>query len=756
MSTINTNGLNVNYPVPGVNNNSQGFRDNFATIKTNLDVAGNEITDLQTNVVLKSALQNSVLNNDMANTLISNAAVRGFRHTTYNLGNSLSGTVLVDVSLGDVQIGTVTGNVAFTFGSWAPTGTQSNVELQLTVSNSSAVISFPEQVVQTNDNYGTTLLENYANVANVATVTAPYGVSQLDYILSTTDCGDTITVTPYNRPYQTTQIAQRTPSPTGFQGDVEGTVAVDEDYIYVCTGTYDAVTVPGSGSPDRAVTAIYAGNLIGCTTTTGLVANAPIIFSGTTWGNIVAGTTYYIKSIPDGANITISETGFDGYAGNTFAVTPGVATTMAYRSYNGSTIWKRVDLAGPYGNDIVTGNLAVTYSATVGNLITAGQITSTIATGTAPLVVTSTTQVANLNVANSGYATTAGTVTTAAQPNITSVGTLTSVGVSGNANISGNLNISTSGLRMTGGTNGFFLQTDGAGNLTWTNGTVVAPASGAGGANTQIQFNDVGSPNGASGFTFNKSTGLVSLPGNLVVVGNITGPNLIGNLVGLQANGNSNINIPSANGNVTISTAGNANVLVVTGTGANIVGTLNATGNSNVGNLGTGGLIIATGNVTGGNLTTGGVLSVTGNANVGNLGTGGLIIATGNLTAGNLLSPGAILSNGTAGIGYATGAGSTVTQASSRTTGVTINAVTGSITLVSAAGSASYNTFTVTNNKVAATDVIIINQKSGTDKYEVYITNISAGSFAVTFADMNGTTVEQPVFNFAIIKGITA
>jgi hypothetical protein len=756
MSTINTNGLNVNYPVPGVNNNSQGFRDNFNTIKTNLDVAGTEITDLQTNVVLKSALQNSVLNNDMANTLISNAAVRSFRHTTYNLGNSLSGTVLVDVSLGDVQIGTVSGNVTFTFGSWAPTGTQSNVQLQLSVSNVNAVISFPEQVIQSNSNYGTTLLENYANVANVPTVTVPYGVTQLDYNLSSVDCGDTITIEPYNRPQQTTQIVQRTPPPTGFQGDVEGTVAVDDNYIYVCTASYDATTVPDIQYPERAVTAIYAGNLINCTTTTSLVVNSPIIFSGTTWGNIDAGTTYYIKTIPDGSNITISATGFDGTAGNTFAVTAGTANTMTYRSYNGSTIWKRIDLAGPYGNDIVTGNLAVTYSATVGNLITAGRITSTIATGTAPFVVTSTTQVANLSVATAGSATTAGTVTTAAQPNITSVGTLSNITISGNANVSGNLNISTSGVRMTGGTNGFFLQTDGAGNLSWTNGTVVAPSSGAGGANTQIQFNDAGAPNGASGFTFNKSTSLVSLPAALTVVGNITVPNVIGNLVGVHSNGNSNINIPSANGNVTISSAGNANIVIVTGTGANITGTLNSSGNANVGNLGTAGLIVATGNVTGGNLVTAGALSVTGNANVGNLGTAGLIVVTGNITGGNIISTGAILSNGTAGIGYTTGAGSTVTQASSRTTGVTINAVTGSITLVSAAGSSAYNTFTVTNNKVAATDVIIINQKSGTDKYEVFITNVSAGSFAVTFADINGTTVEQPVFSFAVIKGITA
>ena len=110
----------------------------------------------------------------------------------------------------------------------------------------------------------------------------------------------------------------------------------------------------------------------------------------------------------------------------------------------------------------------------------------------------------------------------------------------------------------------------------------------------------------------------------------------------------------------------------------------------------------------------------------------------------------------TNGFGYTTGAGSTVTQITSRTTGVTINAVSGAITLVSAAGSSSYNTFTVTNNKVAATDVIIVNQKSGTDKYEAFVTAVAAGSFAITFATTGGSTTEQPVFSFAVIQGATS
>jgi hypothetical protein len=124
---------------------------------------------------------------------------------------------------------------------------------------------------------------------------------------------------------------------------------------------------------------------------------------------------------------------------------------------------------------------------------------------------------------------------------------------------------------------------------------------------------------------------------------------------------------------------------------------------------------------------------------------------------GNVAATTSILSTGaTSGIGYATGAGGTITQGTSRTTPVTLNKVTGAITLVSAAGSASYQSFTVTNSAVAATDVVIVNQKSGTDKYITLVTNVAAGSFQITFATTGGTTTEQPVFNFAVIKAVTA
>lgn len=107
-------------------------------------------------------------------------------------------------------------------------------------------------------------------------------------------------------------------------------------------------------------------------------------------------------------------------------------------------------------------------------------------------------------------------------------------------------------------------------------------------------------------------------------------------------------------------------------------------------------------------------------------------------------------------LGYGTGSGGAVTQATSRTTGVTLNKSNGAITLVSAAGSTTWTSFTVTNSTVATTDTVVVSQKSGTDLYEIHVTAVSAGSFRLSFRTTGGTTTEQPVFNFAVIKAVTA
>jgi hypothetical protein len=166
-----------------------------------------------------------------------------------------------------------------------------------------------------------------------------------------------------------------------------------------------------------------------------------------------------------------------------------------------------------------------------------------------------------------------------------------------------------------------------------------------------------------------------------------------------------------------------------------------------------------------GDVVAAGTLAVTGASTLtGAVAAGSTLAVTGATTLSSTLAvtgavsaSAAVLSaGGTGGIGYATGAGGAVTQASSRTTGVTVNKVAGAITLVSAAGSTTPASFTVTNSAVAATDTVLVCQKSGTDKYDVSVSAVGAGSFEITFNTKSGTTTEQPVFNFAVIKAVAA
>jgi hypothetical protein len=278
-------------------------------------------------------------------------------------------------------------------------------------------------------------------------------------------------------------------------------------------------------------------------------------------------------------------------------------------------------------------SLTVTGNGTFGNINTSGTETATrfisnIAIGTAPLTVTSTTRVANLNVAYSNVAdyigtgvassgnfnltlqsgttgniqplgntafianasngalyattfvgalsgaatsaTTAGTVTTAAQPNITSVGTLTSLAVSGVSNLNAVGNVI-----ITGGTNGQYLQTNGSGNLVWS--TV------ASGASSNI------------------------------------------------SNGTSNVSIAASGGNVTVGVGGTANVIVASTGGANVTGNIGVTGNVTANNLSAGNIVV----VGGFTITAVGTKLVFsyGGANIFSLNSTGNIIASNNVTA---------------------------------------------------------------------------------------------------------------------------
>ena len=112
----------------------------------------------------------------------------------------------------------------------------------------------------------------------------------------------------------------------------------------------------------------------------------------------------------------------------------------------------------------------------------------------------------------------------------------------------------------------------------------------------------------------------------------------------------------------------------------------------------------------------------------------------------------------TGGIGYGTGAGGTVTQTTSKSTGVTINKVTGKITTHNAALSAnSVVTFTVTNSAVAATDVVVTSIVTPAAKYTARVSATSAGSFEIMLANQTAGPLSEAVeINFAVIRGATS
>jgi len=115
----------------------------------------------------------------------------------------------------------------------------------------------------------------------------------------------------------------------------------------------------------------------------------------------------------------------------------------------------------------------------------------------------------------------------------------------------------------------------------------------------------------------------------------------------------------------------------------------------------------------------------------------------------------------TGGIGYATGAGSTVTQITSRATGVTINAICGAITTDTTSLAAGVEaTFTVTNSAVAIGDTIVLSARSGqTAATSVpIVTAVAAGSFDITLTNLHASTADTGamIINFAVIKAVSA
>ena len=236
------------------------------------------------------------------------------------------------------------------------------------------------------------------------------------------------------------------------------------------------VTVSVFGTSNVAVFTSSGVNVSGYLSTTGNLTAANANLGNLTTSNYFSGNGSLLTSI-NGSNVT-------GQVAN--ALVAGTVTTAAQPN---------ITSVGTLSSLAVTGNIS-SGNANLGNLVTANFFS-----GSGNLL--SNIQAANISgaIANANYAAYAGNVVNASQPNITSVGTLTSLTVSGESILGPIGNV-----KITGGTAGYTIVTDGTGNLSWT------PVSSSGTGFTNV-IKDTFTGNGSQ-TTFN----LTSVPASAEAV----------------------------------------------------------------------------------------------------------------------------------------------------------------------------------------------------------------------------------------------
>ena len=114
----------------------------------------------------------------------------------------------------------------------------------------------------------------------------------------------------------------------------------------------------------------------------------------------------------------------------------------------------------------------------------------------------------------------------------------------------------------------------------------------------------------------------------------------------------------------------------------------------------------------------------------------------------------------TAGLLVGPTGGGTVTQATNKSTGVTLNTESGQITMNNAAlADAAEVSFTVTNSKISSTDVVVACHGSGgtAGSYLVDASEIGSGSFKITVSNVSAGNLGESIFiNFVALKGASS
>lgn len=258
-SQITTTNINGDYPIAGQNNSTQGFRDNFTAIKDNLELAAQEITDLQARAILKDSTSAS----DLAGGRLANAVTQGFRQLIYDFG-VISGQQNYDFTRSSFQTMTLGASTTINFTNFTGTsGTEVSVRLQVTVLNSAYTLTLPSSV--------SVNLSSIAGASGQTITFSDAGVYTFEF--TTGDGGTTFAINDLSR------------SRSVVQG---GSFLVQ---TIVSNAATTGITMSVSNVAGTVVGNITATNFIGNIISTG--SNSAIFTSNVTANNIISTTGVY-------------------------------------------------------------------------------------------------------------------------------------------------------------------------------------------------------------------------------------------------------------------------------------------------------------------------------------------------------------------------------------------------------------------------------------------------------------------------------
>ena len=188
-SNINPAAIDGSYPVAGQDNNSQGFRDNFTTIKVNFQRAKEEIDDLEAKTVLKAALTGSTVDNNMNMGNIYNVVLNDVS-TAKIAATSTSGAVVLNYASGQYQtVSPSVGSIVLSFTNFPDDGFFGILRVAIIVTNTAFTVTLPAAVT-----LGTTGIQGLSG--GVITFNS---IGTFEFDFSTYDAGATITITDVTR-----------------------------------------------------------------------------------------------------------------------------------------------------------------------------------------------------------------------------------------------------------------------------------------------------------------------------------------------------------------------------------------------------------------------------------------------------------------------------------------------------------------------------------------------------------------------------